>query len=142
MTSWASLGQCRSSRSGDAVRPCLRGGRMGTIVMVGTRKGLWIGRSDDRREDWSWTGPHHDMEEVYSCLVDTREATPRLFAGASSSWLGPQVRRSDDLGETWQEGTDGGIRFPEGSGASVERVWQLAAGLEPDSLWAGPEPGA
>ena len=110
--------------------------------MVGTRKGLWIGTSDEAREDWEFTGPHHDMEEVYSCLVDTRTDPPRLLAGASSSWLGPQVRRSDDLGATWQESADGGIRFPEGSGASVERVWQLVAGLDPETVWAGTEPGA
>ena len=60
-----------------------------TLVMVGTRKGLWIGRSDEARRDWSWTGPHFAMEEVYSCLVDTRGDRPRLLAGASSSWLGP-----------------------------------------------------
>ena len=75
----------------------------GTVLLVGTRKGLWIGTSDEAREDWEFTGPHYDMEEVYSCMVDTRSDPPRLFAGASSSWLGPQVRWSDDLGETWQE---------------------------------------
>lgn len=110
--------------------------------MIGTRKGLWIGTSDDAREDWDFTGPHHDMEEVYSGLIDTRGDTPRLLTGASSSWIGPQVRRSDDLGATWQESPDGAIRFPEGSGASVERVWQLVAGSEPDVVYAGTEPGA
>ena len=43
-----------------------------TVLLVGTRKGLWIGLSDEAREDWTWTGPHFDMEEVYSCMVDTR----------------------------------------------------------------------
>ncbi len=115
---------------------------MSTVLMVGTRKGLWIGQSDDQREDWSWSGPHHDMEEVYSSLVDTRGAAPRLFSGASSSWLGPQVRWSDDLGETWQETPGGGIRFPEGSGATVERIWQLVPGADDGVLYAGTEPGA
>jgi hypothetical protein len=114
----------------------------GTLLLVGTRKGLWIGTSDDAREEWRFTGPHFDMEEVYSCLVDIRHDPPRLYAGASSSWLGPRVRRSDDLGATWVEGEDGGIRFPEGSDASVERIWQLAPGLEPETVWAGTEPGA
>ena len=68
------------------------------------------------------------MEEVYSCLVDTRRERPRLLAGALSSWLGPQVWRSDDLGETWQETPNGAIRFPEDTDAAVERVWQLAPG--------------
>lgn len=115
---------------------------MGTVLMVGTRKGLWVGTSDDARQDWEFTGPHHDMEEVYSCLVDTRSSPPRLYAGASSSWLGPQVRWSDDLGATWQETPGGSIRFPDDVDASVERIWQIVPGHEPDSLWAGTEPGA
>lgn len=114
---------------------------MTTTVLIGTRKGLWIGRSPDRRE-WSFTGPHHDMEEVYSCLVDTRGGRTRLFAGASSPWLGPQVRWSDDDGATWQETPGGGIRFPEGIDAAVERIWQLAPGCEDGVVYAGTEPGA
>ena len=119
---------------------------MSTVLMVGTRKGLWVGTSDDAREDWTFTGPHHDMEEVYSCLVDTRVTgpggVPRIFAGASSMWLGPQVRWSDDLGETWQETPGGGIRFDDDEDASVERIWQLAAGSADGVVWAGTEPGA
>ena len=108
----------------------------GTLVMVGTRKGLWIGRSDHGREDWTWDGPHFDMQEVYSCMLDTRTDTPRLLAGAASSWVGPQVAYSDDLGASWTSGPDGGIRFPEDTDASVERIWQLhpagPAAPEPD----------
>ncbi|WKN49828.1 exo-alpha-sialidase [Nocardioides sp. Arc9.136] len=114
----------------------------GTILMVGTRKGLWLGRSDEAREDWEFTGPHFDMEEVYSCMVDTRGERPRLLAGASSSWLGPQVRRSDDLGATWEETPGGAVRFPDDVDASVERIWQLTPGPDPGSVWAGTEPGA
>ena len=114
----------------------------GTVLMVGTRKGLWIGTSDEAREEWEFTGPHHNMEEVYSCMVDTRSDPVRLFAGASSSWLGPQVKWSDDLGETWQETPGGAIKFPDGADASVERVWQLVPGIEDGTVWAGTEPGA
>ena len=114
----------------------------GTIVMVGTRKGLWIGRSDEAREEWEFTGPHFDMEEVYSCMVDTRGDTPRLLVGASSSWLGPQVWRSDDLGASWQETPNGAIRFPEGSEETLARVWQLVPGPEDGVVYAGTEPGA
>lgn len=113
-----------------------------TVVLVGTRKGMWIGTSDEARQDWQFTGPHFDMEEVYSCMVDTRAGTPRLMAGASSSWLGPQVRWSDDLGDSWQETPGGGIRFAEDAGATVARVWQLVPGTEEGTVWAGTEPGA
>lgn len=112
-----------------------------TVLMVGTRKGLWVGQSDESRVDWSWTGPHFNMEEVYSCMVDTRGDRPRLFAGSSSSWVGPKVSWSDDLGETWEE-APGGPRFPDDTDASVERIWQLTPGAEPGVVWAGTEPGA
>jgi photosystem II stability/assembly factor-like uncharacterized protein len=113
-----------------------------TVLMVGTRKGLWIGQSDEARTDWQFTGPHFDMEEVYSCMIDTRGEDPRLLAGASSMWLGPQVRHSDDLGEHWQETANGAIRFPDGADATVARIWQLTPGAEPGVVYAGTEPGA
>ncbi|HEV7875598.1 MAG TPA: exo-alpha-sialidase [Nocardioides sp.] len=115
---------------------------MDTVLMVGTRKGLWIGQSDQARTDWQFTGPHFDMEEVYSCMIDTRGEGPRLLAGASSMWLGPQVRHSDDLGEHWQETANGAIRFPDGADATVARIWQLTPGAEPGVVYAGTEPGA
>src|SRR3954453_4957092 len=103
---WAPGQSRRTPVPGATVVSGASGGQMldRTLLMVGTRKGLWIGTSDEAREDWEFTGPHFDMEEGYSCLVDTRGGTPRLLAGASSSWLGPQVWRSDDLGGSW-EGT-------------------------------------
>ncbi len=113
-----------------------------TLLLVGTRKGLWIGRSDEERTDWSWSGPHFDMEEVYSVMIDTRGQTPRLLVGSSSSWLGPQVWRSDDLGESWQETPNGAVRFPDGTDATLARVWQLTPGALPEIVYAGTEPGA
>jgi photosystem II stability/assembly factor-like uncharacterized protein len=115
---------------------------MKTVVMVGTRKGLWMGTSDEARQDWEWSGPHFPMEEVYSAMVDTRDQRPRLLAGCSSSWFGPQLRRSDDLGESWQETPNGAIRFPEDTDTALARVWQIAPGLEEGVVWAGTEPGA
>ena len=115
---------------------------MSTVLLVGTRKGLWIGQSDDGREAWSWTGPHFQMEEVYSAMVENSDGRPRILVGSSSSWLGPQVWRSDDVGQSWQETPNGAIRFPEDTGATLARVWQLAQGAEPGVVYAGTEPGA
>jgi photosystem II stability/assembly factor-like uncharacterized protein len=112
---------------------------MATLLMVGTRKGLWIGRSDDARTAWKFDGPSFDVEEVYSTMVDRRGGRTRLLAGCSSLWLGPLVRRSDDGGVTWQEAS---IRFPDDVDASVARVWQLVAGADEQTVWAGTEPGA
>ncbi len=119
-----------------------------TMLMVGTRKGLWLATSDQDRADWEWSGPHFPMEEVYSVLIDSRGGQTRLFAGCSSSWFGPQVRRSDDLGASWQETPNGAVRFPDdaslpdGSAATLARIWQLTPGTEDGVVWAGTEPAA
>ncbi len=113
-----------------------------SLMMIGTRKGLWLARSDDR-ESWRLEGPHFLMNEIASCAIDTRGDSPRLFAGAMSSHFGPQVFRSDDLGETWQETPNGAIRFPEDTGAALEAVWQLALPSdEPEVVYAGSQPSA
>jgi photosystem II stability/assembly factor-like uncharacterized protein len=109
-----------------------------TLVMIGTRKGLWLARSEDRAS-WQLQGPLFDMEDVYSCCIDTRGGSVRLFASPSSSWVGPRLMHSDDLGETWQEGK---IGFPEDTGTSLDRVWQVQPGVGDNTVWAGTEPGA
>jgi hypothetical protein len=113
-----------------------------TLLMIGTRKGLWLAHTDDR-ETWRFDGPHFLMNEVVSCAIDTRGGSTRLLAGAMSSHFGPQVFRSDDLGETWEETPNGAIRFPEDTGAALEQVWQLALPAEePDVVYAGTQPSA
>jgi photosystem II stability/assembly factor-like uncharacterized protein len=113
------------------------------LLAVGTRKGLWLGRS---RADgpWEFTGPHHPMTGVYSVAIDTRRAAPRVMAGVVDEHFGPIVVTSDDLGVTWREPDLGRIGFPADAGASVERVWQLVPGAsaEPDVVYAGVEPSA
>ncbi|MDQ4084424.1 MAG: exo-alpha-sialidase, partial [Actinomycetota bacterium] len=114
------------------------------VLLVGTRKGLWIGRSSQERREWSLDGPHFLMSEVASCAIDTRGATPRLLVGVMSWHWGPQVLRSDDLGETWTGESANAVEFPQDTGAALTRVWQLAPGPadEPDVLYAGTEPSA
>jgi photosystem II stability/assembly factor-like uncharacterized protein len=115
------------------------------LLAIGTRKGLFVGRRGaGGRGGWELTGPHFPMQAVYSIGIDSRRATPRILAGADSSHWGPSVFRSDDLGASWHEPARPAVRFPEGTGASLERVWQLhPAGPEsPGVVWAGTEPGA
>jgi photosystem II stability/assembly factor-like uncharacterized protein len=116
-----------------------------TVLMVGTKKGMWLGRSDEARRDWEWEGPHFQMQAVYSTMVDKRGGSTRLLAGSASSWFGPQVYRSDDLGQTWDETPNGALRFPEDTGATLASVWQLQPGSAAGDdavVWAGTEPGA
>jgi photosystem II stability/assembly factor-like uncharacterized protein len=113
------------------------------LLAVGTAKGLFLGRSQDRLA-WEWSGPHFVMQSVYSVAIDGRGAAPRMLVGADSSHWGPSVFRSDDLGVSWQEPGRSAVRFPESTGASLERVWQLqpAGPKEPGVVYAGTEPAA
>ncbi|MBA3280469.1 MAG: exo-alpha-sialidase, partial [Geodermatophilaceae bacterium] len=115
-----------------------------TMVLIGTRKGLWTATSDDDRQSWTVRGPDLGLNEVAACAIDTRGATPRLFAGASSSHWGPAMSYSDDLGATWTEPDPAPISFPQETEAALARVWQIMPGPadQPDLVWAGTEPSA
>lgn len=114
----------------------------GAVLLVGTRKGLWIGRSEDR-DHWTWSEPEFLMQGIYGLGVDDRGAVPRLFAGGTSEHWGPGVYYSDDLGESWTEAHGAAVRFPADLGSSVERVWQIQpSAVEPDVVWAGTQPSA
>jgi len=117
-----------------------------TLLAIGTRKGLWLARSDDRSR-WTLDGPHFLMSEIPSVCIDTRAVagggTPRLLVGVRSEHWGPTVFRSDDLGQTWNETPEGAMRFPADTGAAVERVWQITPdGHDDDVVWASTEPQA
>ncbi|MDQ1483031.1 MAG: hypothetical protein QOF35_1107 [Actinomycetota bacterium] len=113
-----------------------------TLVAVGTRKGLWLARSDDRTT-WTIDGPHCLMREVPSIGIDTRGSRPRILVGFRSEHWGPTIVRSDDLGQTWDETPDGAIRFPQDTGAAVARVWQITPDVHEDNVvWASTEPQA
>ncbi|MFJ6616837.1 WD40/YVTN/BNR-like repeat-containing protein [Kitasatospora sp. NPDC091335] len=113
------------------------------LLAVGTEKGLFLGRSRDRLT-WEFSGPHFPMNAIYSVSIDRRDGRTRLLAGADSSHWGPSVWRSDDLGASWSEPVRPAIRFPEPTGTSLTRVWQLQpAGAEaPGVVYAGTEPAA
>ena len=111
------------------------------LLAIGTKKGLWLATSSDRR-DWSFNGPHFLMNEIPSIGIDTREGRTRILVGVRSEHWGPTVAHSDDLGATWSEPIEGAISFPPDTGAAVERIWQIHpdAASRPGVVWAGAEP--
>jgi hypothetical protein len=114
------------------------------LVLVGTRKGLIIARSDAGRRSWDVDPMHFANQEVSAVAIDTRRDTPRILAGISWGHWGTSVAYSDDLGHTWQEPDHAPIAFPESTGAALARVWQLhpAPAGQPDVVYAGVEPHA
>jgi len=121
------------------------------LLAIGTRKGLWLARSEDRLT-WSLDGPHFLMEEVAAVAIDSRRETTRLLVGVLSMHYGPTLVWSDDLGSTWNETGNGAIRFPDDTGTALGRIWQIHpdrddraevvwAGCEPTSLWRSTDGG-
>ena len=92
----------------------------GVRVLVGTRKGAFILKSDGQREQWEVAGPHFPGWEIYH-LKGSPADPARLYASQSTGWFGQLIQRSDDGGDTWQELP--GLRG-HGSGSS----WQPGAG--------------
>ncbi|MGG5175798.1 WD40/YVTN/BNR-like repeat-containing protein [Pseudarthrobacter sp. J1763] len=111
------------------------------LLAIGTKKGLWLATSPDRRA-WTLDGPHFFMSEVPSIGIDARGRKTRLMVGIRSEHWGPTVAHSDDLGVTWTEPENGAITFPPDTEAAVERIWQLYpdSDARPGVVWAGVEP--
>jgi hypothetical protein len=114
------------------------------VVLVGTMKGAFLLRSDASREAFEMAGPWFQGEPVYSLAYDDRAGRRRLLAGSASWHWGPNLRVSDDFGETWTNPDAIPIRFPEDTGLELKQIWQIAIGRngDPDRLWCGVEPAA
>ena len=119
-------------RSGDAV------------VLVGTMKGAFVFRSDASRRTWDVGGPYFPGQEVYAIACDRRNGRTRIWAGPNSMHFGGLLRWTDDFGRTWTNPEAANVKFPEGSGAALTRIWQIVPGRdsEPDTLYCGVEPAA
>ena len=111
------------------------------VVLVGTKKGLWVGRSDDERQDWEWSDPQFLMEAIYGTCVDTREADPRLFVTARAN-TGAPASITQTTADVPGLRLKAAVRFLEVSRSSAERVWQIQPGgpNDPDVIYAGTEP--
>src|SRR5919201_2254507 len=96
-----------------------------TLLLVGTRKGLFVLESDDGRRDWKIRGPYCEGWPIYHAVHD--HASGAIYAAAASEWHGAGVWRSNDLGETWTLSSEG-IGYPDGNGElKLSKVSSLAA---------------
>jgi photosystem II stability/assembly factor-like uncharacterized protein len=92
-----------------------------TVLLVGTRKGLFILESADRR-DWTMRGPLCESWPIYNAIVGEDGA---LYTAAASEWLGSSVWRSTDLGETWTQSSEG-LAYADDSGLKLNKISSLA----------------
>ena len=64
-----------------------------TILLVGTRKGLFVLEGDGDRRDWKVRGPYCEGWPVYHAVHDSDSGA--IYAAAASEWHGAGVWRSE-----------------------------------------------
>jgi len=114
-----------------------------TLLLVGTRKGLFVMESDEGRRDWRLRGPLCEGWPVYHAIFD--EASGAMYAAAASEWHGSAVWRSTDLGETWTLSSEG-LAYEDGR--RLSKVSNLCAahgrvfvGVEAPGIFASGDGG-
>src|SRR5437762_10760779 len=95
----------------------------GTLLLVGTRKGVFLLESDADRQKWELRGPYCEGWPVYHAVHDRDSGA--IYAAAASEWHGAGVWRSNDLGETWQLSSEG-LAYDE-EGPKLSKISGLTA---------------
>ncbi len=113
---------------------------MSVVVLLGTRKGLFLLESDAARREWALEGPHLPGWSVFHAVVDPRDRT--IHAATNSDVYGATVHRSADRGQSWTRAEELGL--PEESGLTLEKTWHVEPGRDGEDgrLWLGCAPGA
>lgn len=110
-------------------------------LLVGTRKGGFLFRSDPRRQSWKLEGPFFAGWEVNHLMRDPR--TGHLWAAINTSWWGNDLQVSTDNGQHWRKAS-AGLGFAPDRGLTLNRIWRLAPDRQarPETFWCGVDPGA
>jgi len=137
----------RSARKKPAVRrrPAARAkaAPRRILLMVATRKGLWLVHGDVSRKTWKLDGPHFLGQIIQHAVLDPRDGRTML-AAAKTGHLGPTIFRSTDRGRRWNE-----VRQPpafakaaDGKGRAVDHTFWLTPchANEPNAWYAGTSP--
>jgi hypothetical protein len=120
------------------------------LVMVGTKRGLFLLSSQDRKS-WEVAPTALRSSRIFNAALDQRDGQ-RMFAADNGDFFGTFLRYSDDFGQTWHD-PEQGIQFAPDSGQKLENIWviepgrpdqpgTLYAGIDPASLWMSTDNGA
>jgi photosystem II stability/assembly factor-like uncharacterized protein len=110
-------------------------------VYVGTRKGGFILRSDQRRKKWSLQGPLFSGWEVNS--LSRNPYTGNIWTAVNSAWWGRDLQVSTNRGKTWKK-SSAGLEFQPDRNLNLARIWRVTPANEsrPSTLYCGVDPGA
>lgn len=114
------------------------------LVLVATRKGLFVLRSARERSEWGLEGPHFLGQAVHHAVLDPRDGRT-LLAAVKAGHLGPTVYRSEDEGRSWKEAAAPPAFAKAGPGEDAESVshvfWLAPAhATQPGRWYAGTSP--
>ncbi|HWH05087.1 MAG TPA: hypothetical protein VNT23_01465, partial [Gaiellaceae bacterium] len=113
-----------------------------TVLLVGTRKGLFLLESGDRR-DWELRGPFCESWPIYHAVHDA--ATGTIYAAGASEWHGASIWRSRDGGASWTQSSEGltygdsGLKLSKVSGLTVAHGRVFAGAENPGVFVSGDE---
>src|SRR2546423_13315269 len=99
---------------------------MAVLLPIGTRKGLFLVRSDDGKA-WEVDGPLLPGWSVYHAIVDPRDGA--LHAATNNPFYGATTHRSDDRGKTSERAEV--LRPPAEGDLKRDARWPLEAGAAP-----------
>jgi len=105
-----------------------------TVLLIGTRKGAVLLESDQDRRNWKLRGPFCEGWPIYHVIHDPSDGT--IYAAAASEWHGASVWRSPDLGETWEQSSEG-LNYGEDGKLKLSKISGLTAAN--GRLFAGAE---
>jgi photosystem II stability/assembly factor-like uncharacterized protein len=110
---------------------------MRTLLLVGTKRGLFIFESNAQRQDWRARGPYLVGREIYHVLFDERDQS--LWAATDHAVWGAHLHRSYDFGENWETLEQAPHYLDE---RGLKAIWFLAPGhaSTPQRFYAGIEP--
>ncbi len=126
-----SLGRCEIPASGTAQ----------ILLLIGTRKGLFLARSDTERRRWQLEGPRLAGYEIYHAVLDPRDGATAYAAAHHTVW-GVHIYRSADRGVIWEVLPEAPHHPAATERERLQAIWYLAPGHadEAEKLYAGIEP--
>jgi photosystem II stability/assembly factor-like uncharacterized protein len=114
------------------------------LVILGTKKGVFIAESDADRRAWDIRGPYCETWPIHHAIGDPASGT--IYAGGGNEWFGPAVWKSTDLGRTWTHSSEG-LAYAAGE-EPIKAVWSVAprnghlyAGVQPAGLFRSEDHG-
>ncbi len=94
---------------------------MGITLIVGTEKGAFTCRSEDRAS-WTVEGP---LFKGWKATASARSPSGRWLLATASRVYGAAIQVSDDLKE-WRQ-IEKGPAWPEATERKMNQIWELAA---------------